>query len=108
MSTNPNDAKNVIATFFGLMAEGTSRFFDMFTTAIVFIVIAGVISNALSAEAQQTLTGAAITFIPAVLACMWWYKRVTADNRARKALKHAPDNMTVKQIRDAVTVQDAV
>lgn len=106
MNLNLNDPNNSIATFFGLMGEGTSRLFDIAVSFALSFLIALTISNQLSAEAQGSIMGAVITFGPAIVFFYWWYRRASADQRIRKAIKKAPDTTTVKQIRDAVMVQD--
>jgi len=106
----PNNPDNAIATFFGICRQGTSRAFDVITTMVAFFVVA-VALDAIVAESfklSMPIVSAAVIFGPAVIVAYWWYARASADNRIRRAVKLAPDTTTVKQIRDAVTVNDVV
>ena len=106
MNLNLNDPNNSIATFFGLMGDGTSRIFDLVVTTVLSVVIAVVIHDQLSEEAKTSILGLTLTFSPALVFFYWFYRRADADNRIRRAFKKAPGNMTVQQVREALTVQD--
>lgn len=107
---DPNNANNVIATFFGMCRRGTSRLFDILTTLAVFFIVAFFLDSILSQGFKESarVIAAVIVFGPASISAMWWYSRASADNRIRRAIKLAPPNTTVDQIRKATQVQDVV